>query len=282
MRRLCAVSLAIGLVVVFGGIARAALVGVDIGTPDPAGSYIYDPIAGTHTVTGSGHDIWDAADDFQFAYEETPISDPEFVLTAEVESFTGTGNNAWQKAGLMVRDTLDPDSMHSYGAITSGNGYSHQGRYTTGTNQNINQQTQGLTAPIWLRLKRDGDTFTSYTSDDGVGWVQRGQYTYATPMTDPLYYGLAVTSHQDGTLSTAVFKKLRVLRYRRHVDLGWDHEQLGGRRPLERRQRAHRVEPHRGAGRNRDRHHAGRRRVRIDGPERRDHHRRCHDPYDRR
>ena len=39
MRRLGAMILAIGLVVVFGGTGQAALVGVDIGTPTPAGSY---------------------------------------------------------------------------------------------------------------------------------------------------------------------------------------------------------------------------------------------------
>lgn len=50
---------------------------------------------------------------------------------------------------------------------------------------------------------RDGDTVKTYDSADGASWDLIGDY--AQPMVDTAYVGLAVTSHNDGTLCTAEF-----------------------------------------------------------------------------
>jgi regulation of enolase protein 1 (concanavalin A-like superfamily) len=57
--------------------------------------------------------------------------------------------------------------------------------------------------PRWIRLVRAGNVFTGYESSNGATWSQVGSVTLALPAS--LYVGLAVTSHNDGMLTTAVF-----------------------------------------------------------------------------
>ncbi len=79
----------------------------DIGSPGLAGSTTYN---GTqYTVQGSGADIWGTSDQFQFSY--TPVSGPTTVI-ARVNSLTNT--NAWAKAGVMIRESLDPGAKNVF------------------------------------------------------------------------------------------------------------------------------------------------------------------------
>jgi len=183
------------------------LIGEDIGTspvPNPSGSYD-DSTVGVHRVSGAGRDIWDATCSFYFVHGEEPIDDEQFSISAYVSSLTGTHSHAWQKGGMMIRDSLDPGSVYAYMCITSANGYAFQGRPTADSNAGlINQQTAGYTAPIWLKLERNMDVYTGYVSQDGVTWSQAGQSTLN--ITSPVEYGFAVTSHEQGQTTTAVFE----------------------------------------------------------------------------
>ena len=66
-----------------------------------------------------------------------------------------------------------------------------------------------LSLPYWVRLVRAGNTFTAYRSSDGVSWTQQG-YAQTISMGEDVYVGLAVTSHNDGTLCTAVFDNVNI------------------------------------------------------------------------
>ncbi|MHC4581775.1 MAG: hypothetical protein ACYS14_09985, partial [Planctomycetota bacterium] len=68
------------------------------------GSFVEGP-AGTYTMTGSGADIWDAADEFHFAYK---VLTGVGSIVAKVESVDHTHN--WAKAGVMIRKSLEPGS----------------------------------------------------------------------------------------------------------------------------------------------------------------------------
>ena len=58
-------------------------------------------------------------------------------------------------------------------------------------------------APHWVRLSRVGDVFTSSESADGETWSFLE--SWVLPLAQQVYVGLAVTSHNDGVLTTAVF-----------------------------------------------------------------------------
>jgi len=165
----------------------------DVGTVTPAGSFTIDG-SGNFTIAGAGADIWGTVDGFQFA-SQTLSGDGQ--ITVRINGIDNT--NDWAKAGVMIRDTLDPNSAHAMMVITSVNGAAMQYR-AAGGGESTNLQATGLQAPICLQLVRQGDTFTGYYSTPN-GWVQQG--SVEIPMTDPVRIGIAVTSHVDGTLCTA-------------------------------------------------------------------------------
>jgi hypothetical protein len=58
----------------------------------------------------------------------------------------------------------------------------------------------------WLKVVRTGSTFEGFSSPDGVVWTSVGSQTIS--MSSSVFIGLAVTSHNDGTLCTAVFENV--------------------------------------------------------------------------
>ncbi len=70
---------------------------------------------------------------------------------------------------------------------------------------NINVRDWATPPPACVRLVRKGDTLTGSVFLNGK-WEQEGQST-TVPITDPVYIGLAVTSHVAGTLTTATFDR---------------------------------------------------------------------------
>jgi hypothetical protein len=54
--------------------------------------------------------------------------------------------------------------------------------------------------PRWVKLVRQGNTFTGYESADGVAWKKVEEVTVQMPAR--VYAGLAATSHEDGIIST--------------------------------------------------------------------------------
>ena len=168
----------------------------DLGTVGLSGGAGYTN--GVFTVTGSGDDIWNAADAFRFVHVVT--NSTNFTVTARVISVQNM--NAWSKAGVMVRGSLDANAVNAFVAVTPGNGVTFQYRSTTGGGS-LNSNTTGLSAPYWVRLVRSGDTFTGYRSPNGVTWTLMGS-TVLTNISNACI-GLAVTAHNNAALCAATF-----------------------------------------------------------------------------
>jgi hypothetical protein len=165
----------------------------DIGDVGAAGSASESD--GTWTINGSGVDIWDYTDEFHYVYQ--PLSGDGQII-ARVVSVGYT--NAWAKAGVMIRETLDGDSKHAMMVVTPGNGTAFQRRTNTGGSSD-HTEGSSVTAPYWVKLIRSGNTFTGYESADGSTWTLVGSVSIT--MATDVYIGLAVTSHSDGDLCTA-------------------------------------------------------------------------------
>ena len=193
------------------------------GYPGSVGSFVEGPV-GTFTMTGSGADIWAVngveADEFHFAYKM--LTGAGSIIT-RVDSVENT--NGWAKAGVMIRETLDPDSAHAFACITPDNGVAAQGRPSTG-GASFNTNEGGITAPHWVKLERSiAGTFTVSHSTNGSTWMS---VTGASPQTIQMganvYIGLALTSHDVGLTCQAVFSNVTTTG---NVTGQWANQDIG-------------------------------------------------------
>jgi hypothetical protein len=182
------------------GLLPGPWVSQDVGAVGLAGSASHS--SGTFTLQGAGADIWDSSDKFHFVHR--PLSGDGSIV-ARVVSMTNT--NSWAKAGVMIRESLAPNSSNAMMLITPVNGLRFQRRTSTGASST---STSGgiLAAPFWVRLVRSGNTLTGFKSPDGVTWTQVG--SESIPMAANIFIGLAVTSHNPAALCTAVFDNVSV------------------------------------------------------------------------
>jgi hypothetical protein len=170
------------------------------GFPGSVGSFVEGP-AGTYTMTASGTDIWNTADEFQYAFKQL---NGVGSITAKVESVENT--NPWAKAGVMIRETLDAGSKFAAVYITPTNadgtptnGCRFQGRTSTdgSATSDTSVATDGqraVTAPYWIKLERDfSGNFKGYYSSDGSTWTPL-IWKLSVSMSSNVYIGLALTS----------------------------------------------------------------------------------------
>jgi hypothetical protein len=178
------------------------------GNPPSVGSFTEGPV-GTYTITASGTDIWDVGpadgqyhDEFHFAYKMlTGVGS----IQAKVESLDET--DAWAKAGVMIRETLNGNSKHAMMIVSAASGVSFQRRPETG-GASASDTTADLAAPYWVKIERDlAGNFSAYSSADGVSWQKVG-LSEPIQMATNVYIGLAVTSHDAALTCQAVLSNV--------------------------------------------------------------------------
>ncbi len=172
----------------------------DVGTVGSTGSAQY--ANGTFTVKASGADIWGTADAFHYVYQPWT---GDGSIVARVASVTEA--NAWSKAGVMFRATLNANATHAFMLVSAAKGVAFQRRDTTG-GDSINTADPSASPPRWIRLDRSGNMFTGYESSDGTSWTLVGIDPISMPQT--IYIGLAVTSHDNTRLTTGTFSNVSI------------------------------------------------------------------------
>ena len=170
----------------------------DIGTT--GGSDNYNSANSLSTVLAGGADIWGTRDEFHYIYNE---ASGDFDVKANVLGIYA--GNSWAKAGLMARKDLTTNSENTAVLATrrEGNGCVFQWRLNSGDESSSTYGPSPTTQPIWVRLVREGNTFTGYNSKDGVNWDFIDQKDIN--MDDTIYVGLAATSHNADSLSYNIF-----------------------------------------------------------------------------
>jgi signal transduction histidine kinase len=143
------------------GLSRAAKV-VDIGQPAIAGRCTIDGNA--YVVDGVGSDIWDTPDQFTFVYE--PLAGSGSIV-ARLESFSPADPAA--RAGLMIRESLDPDAQFVDLVNTMESGVrstSMQWRWRTSgsSTRSLNDFSPQASLPLWLKLERRFNTITAVSA----------------------------------------------------------------------------------------------------------------------
>src|ERR1039457_3198772 len=167
----------------------------DVGTVGVPGSATYSN--SVFSMTGSGADIWNPADAFQFVYVPVTVNCTIIARVTAVQNI-----DPWSKAGVMIRESRNANAANAFIAVTPSNGVTWQTRSSTG-GTTTNSNTTGLSAPCWVKLVRSGNAFTGYRSPDGTNWTQHGSATFT--MASTAYIGLALTSHNNSSLAAATF-----------------------------------------------------------------------------
>lgn len=175
----------------------------DVGAVLHAGSAEYDAARRTYTVSGSGENMWFAADAFQFVWKKVS---GDVTLTADI-SFIGTGGEAHRKAVLMIRQSLDADSAYADAARHGDGLTSLQARHEKGA---ITSEIQSaVKAPARVRIAKRGDYFYIWVAEAG-GELRFSGGSMRVPMHDPFYVGLGVCSHNKDAVEKAVFSNVEL------------------------------------------------------------------------
>ena len=153
-------------------------------------------------MQGAGADIWGTADSFHFMSQ--PLSGNGEIV-ARVTSIQNT--NIYAKAGVMIRGALTAGSAHVILDVKPGGGVEFMSRNANG-GSTVFIAGAAVSAPVWLRLKRDATVVIGSWSTNGTTWTELGRTTIALPAS--VYVGLPVTSHNKAVLNTVTFDNLSV------------------------------------------------------------------------
>jgi hypothetical protein len=168
--------------------------------------------AGGASTGGTTADLWTGTND-----SNTHVSIPwqgDGTFTARLASFTSTDSSA--KAGLIFRETTTAGSRYSTIYMIRNNGgavlFQHKtatNGATSGTNF-FNGSVTNRGIPEWLRLVREGDTFSTFYSEDGASWTLLS--SRANLMSGAtLSVGFVVAPRTGGTTATATFDHISFL-----------------------------------------------------------------------
>ncbi|HIE29755.1 TPA: DUF1349 domain-containing protein [Candidatus Poribacteria bacterium] len=161
---------------------------------------------GTYTIEGSGHDIWDSADGFRFAYTKVKGDFEAVVHQVSIEL-----PSEWAKGGVHARQSVKPEAVNAQAIVTGGGAGGSQITWRAVEGGASSEFFDAAPGPwkdgeCWLKLTRKGDEFHGYISEDGKKW--KDLKSIKVKMDDPILVGLAVCGL--GQMATAVYDNFTI------------------------------------------------------------------------
>jgi tricorn protease-like protein len=175
---------------------------LDIGPVKHAGTVQFDSATERYTIAAAGTNMWDRADEFSFVWRRMR---GDFSIAARTK-FLGGGTVAHRKVGVIVRQSLEPDSPYVDIARHADGLTSLQVRRAKGA------VTEQIMAPIAdaeiLQLARKGNRYTMLVAWEGEPFAS--ERTVEVDLGDEVYVGLFVCSHDPNEIETAEFDNVRI------------------------------------------------------------------------
>ena len=176
--------------------------GMDIGGVKNHGTCTYDANTEKYIVKGSGANIWTHGDEFFFVWKHM---DGNFILDSHME-WISKGGEAHKKAGLMIRESLDPGSKyidiadHGDGLISM--------QYREVKDSATKEISCSLKATPNLQLEKSGYYITTRVAADGDQLSKVG--VVEMKFEKGYYVGLYVCAHNPNLTETAGFTNTRL------------------------------------------------------------------------
>ena len=173
----------------------------DVGGPAIKGSTEFSK--GQYRITGSGANIWDRQDRFQYVWREITGN---FAVTATMR-FLGQGAEH-RKAGIMVRQSLDTDSSYA-DVVIHGNGMPGlQWRSKQGEDTSAFDLPFDGPGTFKLKLVRNGVKIFMYIAKDGSEPKEIAHTEVS--FRGAVLVGLVVCSHRADASDTVIFSDVSV------------------------------------------------------------------------
>jgi hypothetical protein len=170
---------------------------------------LFDATTGTWTLEGGGFDIFYQTDQFHFV-SQTKVGNGALSARIKFVDLPNIVGNDYAKAGVMLRETPDPDSPYYGVFLTPDHGIMVQYRRTRGDITGEALLPDVIKGAIYLRVERAGNLFTAYVSNDGATWRAIDESNVDVEMGNAPMAGLAVTSHDPGALKIATFDNVQL------------------------------------------------------------------------
>lgn len=175
----------------------------DVGSVLHPGAANYDAAQRSYTVSGSGENMWFASDAFHFVWKKVS---GDVTITADI-AFPAAGGNAHRKAVLMVRQSLDTDSVYADVARHGEGLTSIQFREAKGGA--THEVQSNISAPQRLRLVKQGNYAYMLLAGEGAE-LRMAAGSPRIELRDPYYVGIGVCAHDKDAVEKAVFSNLEI------------------------------------------------------------------------
>jgi hypothetical protein len=150
----------------------------------------------TYYIQGGGYTRYQWGKDDNTHFSNDPM-EGDFTMIGRVSDINQ--NYPDSKVGFMVRESLDKGSLMAmitlspkYGVVFT---HRYQVDYYTYSSDVINLIEADATIDnAWLMLKRVGQQFSGYMSNDGINWTPVGNTVTITDMPNSVLVGLAASS----------------------------------------------------------------------------------------
>ncbi len=170
----------------------------DIGSTGAVGTYSTGSgPPPTYTIGGAGTGISAAGSTDSFAFANLSTSG-NIELQGKVTALGSTSANSL--GGLIMRESYATNAAEVAIYLTSGNGVKFTSRLHGGNATTANGSAS--TAPVYLRLTKNGNTYSGYESADGVSWTLVGSLTQTGLLPQLYLAGFASSSTSSGTLNS--------------------------------------------------------------------------------
>lgn len=180
----------------------------NIGVVDLIGSANYNSNTGRFIIKGGGTGANGNADALRVV--DTITSGP-VELVAKVNAIQNSNTNAF--AGIMLRESRNPDAKMIMIAVSPTDGLIMRRRYDNGNNSGggyaaLQKKTLN-SAPIWLKLASKDANVSGYYSYNGVDWQQL-DVSMPVNFNNNVYASLVVSSRNQSQLFEASFDSVHV------------------------------------------------------------------------
>lgn len=175
----------------------------DIGNVGQPGSVEFDKGDESYLVAGGGENMWFSEDAFHYVWRK---ASGDVSLAADIR-WIGTEGNPHRKAGLILRQTLEPGSPYA-DVVLHGDGLTSL-QYREDPGGPTREIQSKVTAPQRLQIEKVGDFVYMSVAAEGEELNPAGG-SFKIVFEDPFYVGLGVCAHDNSRLEKAVFSNVEL------------------------------------------------------------------------